>query len=624
MKKVLIYTIFIFFLVTYCCLFNVSNVYATEQGDVVINELMWMGSSLSSKDEWIELRNMTEFDIDISGWQITKKSSGQEKLMLEIPAGKMIKANDYFLISHFSQDVSKLNITPDLVDKNVSLVNSDLQVRLYDGDFQDIATELIDEADDGQGTPLAGDNIKKYSSERNQEPDDGTLASSWHTSRKSVNFDPGSIERGTPGAENSKSIEYSDKVVISEILPNPQGEETEEEFIELRNGDTVEVDLEEWILKDASGNDYAISKDDFPEGTIVAPGDFFVIYRKQSGIALNNNGEEEVKLINPDDQEVDSVIYNNPSGKNSVPEDWSYNRIGDNFSWSTTLTPGEENIITEEQITETPLPTAVVFNIAGARDLPKGSQVIVEGIVTVAPGVLGSQIFYIQDSGSGIQIYCYKSNFPILKIGDRIKVTGEISESGGEKRIKIGGAGDVQILGNINPPSSINLKTGSVGERYEGRLVAVSGRVVRSSGSIFYINDGSGEVKIYIRSSTGIKKPKLKKGDWVYITGIVSQTKSGYRILPRYQNDIKVLGKYSKTSGVKSEEDKGEVKGISKAYAASPSDYHFSQPHSPPTEIKTAKDWLFVLGWIVIILGLWGLVGMKIMIVRKENVQDYF
>lgn len=624
MKKVLIYTTIFLFLV-FCILFLIiPKIQAAQPGDIVISELMWMGSSLSSKDEWIELRNMTDQEIDISGWQITKKSSGQEKLMLEIPAGKMIKANGYFLISHFSVENSKLNITPDLVDENVSLVNSDLQVRLYDGDFQDIATELIDEADDGEGTPLAGDNTKKYSSERNEEPDDEMLASSWHTSRESVNFDPGATEQGTPKAKNSKIAEYSDKVIISEILPNPSGEETEEEFIELYNGDIVEVDLEDWILEDASGNDYAISMNDFPGGTIVAPGEYFVIYRRQSGIALNNSGEEEVRLTNPDDQEVDFVIYNNPSGKNSVPEDWSYNRIGDVFSWSTTLTPGKENIITEEKITGVSETGPVVVNIAEARNLPKGNQVIVEGTVTVAPGILGSQIFYIQDSESGIQIYCYKSNFPNLKIGDKIKVTGEISESGGEKRIKIEGAGDIQILGNINPPSSINLKTGSVSEKYEGRLITVSGRVTRSSGNTFYINDGSGEVKIYIKSSTGIKKPKTRTGDWVYITGIVSQTKSGYRILPRYQNDIKVLGESSSLSGVKSEEDEGEVKGISKAYAHSPSDYHFSQPHSPPTEVKVLRNWFLILGWIIVILGLGSLIVMKILIIRRENAQNTF
>jgi hypothetical protein len=42
-----------------------------EGQTVVINELLWMGSSTSSADEWIELRNLTDQAVDLSNW--TKK-----------------------------------------------------------------------------------------------------------------------------------------------------------------------------------------------------------------------------------------------------------------------------------------------------------------------------------------------------------------------------------------------------------------------------------------------------------------------------------------------------------------------------------------------------------------------
>ncbi len=630
MRKVIFYTISFLLLASCVLFFNIPKIQASQplnQGDIVINELMWMGSSVSSKDEWIELKNITDQEIDISDWQITK-NTGVESLMITIPDGNVIEASGYFLISQKSPDQSVLDdsLKVDLTT-SFSLSNSNLQVSLYDGQWDD-GREIIDIAGDG-GKPLCGKynkNSSIYSSmERNEDPDDGMLNSSWHTAVGLTNFDENSVEKGTPNAKNSELIEYSDKIIISEILPNPSGEESEEEFIELYNKDIVEVDLEDWILEDSSGNDYAISKDDFLQGTMVAPGEYFVVYRRQSGIALNNSGEEKVFLYNPNDQEIDFVIYNNPSGKNSVPENWSYNIFGNDLKWSTTVTPGKENIVTEEQISEKPGATPIVIDIAGVRNLPKGSQVQVEGIVTVTPGVLGSQIFYIQDSKSGIQIYCYKSDFPNLRVGDKIKVIGEISENQGEKRIKIKNSGDIQIIGNINPPSSINIKTGSVGEKYEGKLVTVSGKVTKSSGNIFYINDGSKDVKIYIRSSTGIKKPKLRKGDWVYITGIVSQTKSGYRILPRYQSDIKVIGKSSISSSIDSEKDKGGIKGVSKVYAHGPSDYHFSQPNGPPIgEVQVIRDNLRFFGWIIVIFGLGGFFGMKIMIIRRENVKDYF
>ena len=173
-------------------------------GSVVINELMWMGSSLSSADEWIELRNTTSGDIDLSGWQLTKLSSGSEAFMLEIPAGNTIPANGYFLISNYDEANSQIAVTPDLVDASVSLANTQLQIKLYDGQWDGSGT-LIDTADDGVGAPAAGDNTLKYSMSRETPPGDGTLALNWFTADLAIGWDVGATEKGTPGAANFAS-----------------------------------------------------------------------------------------------------------------------------------------------------------------------------------------------------------------------------------------------------------------------------------------------------------------------------------------------------------------------------------------------------------------------------------
>jgi hypothetical protein len=144
---------------------------------------MWMGSVGHTSDEWIELRNMTNSPIDLSGWQLTKKSSGTEVLMLTIASGS-IPANGYFLISNYAKSSasSSLNVDPDLVDTDVSLVNIDLQIKLYKSDWQ-IAANFVDTADDGLGDPLVGtnDSLLKQSMQRKSDPGDGTSASNWFT-----------------------------------------------------------------------------------------------------------------------------------------------------------------------------------------------------------------------------------------------------------------------------------------------------------------------------------------------------------------------------------------------------------------------------------------------------------
>lgn len=172
-------------------------------GSVVINELMWMGSTVSGSDEWLELRNTTGNLIDLSNWQITKFVSGtNEELMLIIPSGKTISANGFFLISNFTKDASAINVEPDLVDSGVVLTNSDLRIKLYKGLWTDSAN-LIDTADDGSGTPMAGlHGANEQSMERNNDPSTG-----WHTCtdaacNDTTYWDTEGDNYGTPKAAN--------------------------------------------------------------------------------------------------------------------------------------------------------------------------------------------------------------------------------------------------------------------------------------------------------------------------------------------------------------------------------------------------------------------------------------
>lgn len=175
-------------------------------GDVVINELMWAGSTVDSDDEWIELKNMTSSSIDLTGWQITKLVSSEQP-MLTIASGT-IPANGYFLISKFDKESanSALNVTG-LTSSGVGLRNSNLQIKLYKGSIS--PTNLVDTADDGSGLPLAGyDNGlagPRQSMSRKSTPGDGTSSANWYTdttSNSTTYWDVADGNYGTPGGAN--------------------------------------------------------------------------------------------------------------------------------------------------------------------------------------------------------------------------------------------------------------------------------------------------------------------------------------------------------------------------------------------------------------------------------------
>jgi hypothetical protein len=166
------------------------------EGSIVINEIMWMGSSASTADEWIELRNTTGTSLNISGWTIEGASATPITLSGSIPA------NGFYLIANFTANSvsSILNVTPEIVNASVSIPNENLQVTL-----RDISTNLIDRADDGSGVPFAGLNTATddKSMERNSTPGDGTVSGSWHTALSQTNIDSGAIEFATPKSANS-------------------------------------------------------------------------------------------------------------------------------------------------------------------------------------------------------------------------------------------------------------------------------------------------------------------------------------------------------------------------------------------------------------------------------------
>ena len=58
-------------------------------GQVVINEVAWMGSEASGYDEWIELANTTGAPVSLDGWQLLAEDGSPE-----VALSGEVEAND--------------------------------------------------------------------------------------------------------------------------------------------------------------------------------------------------------------------------------------------------------------------------------------------------------------------------------------------------------------------------------------------------------------------------------------------------------------------------------------------------------------------------------------------------
>ena len=188
------------FLALLWSMFWASALWATPPKQVVFSELMWMGSPVSSADEWIELYNRSSAAIELAGWTITRQLDESESIMLRIEEGT-IAPGATFLIANFPPDDprSALAVQAQLATAAVSLPNTKLQLRLYDGNPK-AGAHLVDIADDGGGAPLAGDPQLKKAMVRVLLDTDGSLPISWATAEDASGWDEGVAAYGSPGS----------------------------------------------------------------------------------------------------------------------------------------------------------------------------------------------------------------------------------------------------------------------------------------------------------------------------------------------------------------------------------------------------------------------------------------
>ncbi|MEI8060850.1 MAG: lamin tail domain-containing protein [Candidatus Berkelbacteria bacterium] len=336
----------------------------------------------------------------------------------------------------------------------------------------------------------------------------------------------------TRGSENilPTTVIYSDKIYINELLPQP-ATGSADEYIELYNSSDIDIDLINWQLDAGT----------FEISTIVKAKEYRVFKNPEIKIGLTDTGDT-TNLIDPSGDIKSAVTY----GKTNRGQ--SYSKFTDSWQWTTTLTPAAENILTVEVNVPDQDAPILQTDIAGARNQPDGTALQVTGTVSVVPGKLSSQYFYIQDGISGVQIYSYDKLFPALSVGDQIQVTGELGSINGERRLKTSELSDIWILSTHPPPASVKTTISQIAENFEGQYISVVGTVTKTSGSTFYIHGSVsggdprwGEIEVSIRTGTGINKPRMSVGDRVQIAGILSQYGDNYRILPIVQSDVKII-----------------------------------------------------------------------------------
>ncbi len=180
--------------------------------------------------------------------------------------------------------------------------------------------------------------------------------------------------------------------------------------------------------------------------------------------------------------------------------------------------------------------------IGEARAAGAGWSGTLRGTVTVPTGVYRNNAFVIQDNTGGMYIYAGSTSLPAIALGDVVQVTGTLKLYNG--LLEMDPLTGISKHGTAPVPDPMVVGTGAVAAT-QGWLIRVSGIATFSTNPptpgasdwSFYLDDGSGAVKIFVDKDTRIDMRDYKTGDVLTIIGF-SGNYNGAQVMPRYQTDV--------------------------------------------------------------------------------------
>jgi hypothetical protein len=312
-----------------------------------------------------------------------------------------------------------------------------------------------------------------------------------------------------------------------------------DEWIELHNASASPVALTGWIVGD-EGATYEL-----PAGTVIWPNDFLLLFRSQTRLSLSD-WRDRVTLTRSDGSLADFLDYERGPGK-----DVSFCRLPDGSGgWTGDCEPtaGSPNRARPPAPpappSAAPAPTPVrsgAQTVRAARAAPTDSRATVTGAVTFPPGLIDRTI-YVQDDTGGIKVYLRKGEYPALKLGDQVKVTGWTRDFHGEAELSVPDASYISLQGAGESPAARFITLAEAGESCEGELVQIVGAVVKFAPRGLTLKGAGGAVEVYVPESLPWRRPYVNVGELWAAQGVLSQYQSergaGYRIIPRFRTDL--------------------------------------------------------------------------------------
>ncbi len=361
--------------------------------------------------------------------------------------------------------------------------------------------------------------------------------------KKTSDISIASLEKEKNLETRSASLISPFKLTLTEVMPNPAGSDTGQEWVEVRNAGSEAINLAGWTIANKSKSGPTIV-----EAISLEPNELFIFHSEYLPGSLGNS-QDTIRLIDPEGREADAAAYA------AAPSGQSYSLIDNTWQWTVAATPGEDNILEK--------PTK---NNASSTTAKKAvSRISLTGTVVALPGTFSSQYFYLQPTGSPLlyQVYNSKKLFPQLTVGQTISVSGETSSTAAGPRLKTAVAEDIHIMEEATslPEQAINTSA-DIKNPPHPRLARIEGEITSKKSPRLIVTDETGDTEVYLAKGSGLSVTAFAVGDKVSVTGITQLDGTAIRLMPRMESDFAII---NPPSGPENSADTNMVKQVLEA-----------------------------------------------------------
>jgi len=350
---------------------------------VAITEIMYDLAGADDPHEWIEIHNFSSSSVDLTDWRF---NDGKNHLLLAPPenggqGSLVISPGEYVIFADnaetFLSDHS--NYSGSVIDTVLSLNNSSATLSLLNEEgvlinefsytssiggsgngrtLERTPGDTLQESSTLGGTPGQQNGLIKEPTldqpepepeilpepEPKPEPDIADVATPIQPPGEEVSPQSENEAQDEPVVEQEPVVEpsaqesaeeplsYSGLLQLSELLPNPSGKDTDEEFVELLNVSGLVVSLDGWALRDASGKTFRLFGD-------MPPGTFLAFFAANTSLPSLNNAGDVIELLDPLGIRQDGISYS------KALEGLSLVFVDSVWRWSGTATPNKKNVV---------------------------------------------------------------------------------------------------------------------------------------------------------------------------------------------------------------------------------------------------------------------------------------